>query len=188
MEAYPSSVVALGEKFVRLILPKLLSSAFAAGPNNTLVTTCSDQTVRFWDPTTGMETSSPEVFASSVKLVLAGEESPFMRWSPLTVAYTCESGNRDTEQITRNRVLQHKSRISSACMSRDGSFIATACEDGSVHFWDTQHGERLGQPIQHASPISSLPYREMVRNYSRSLEIRTHMGGASTNPRIVPKP
>jgi WD40 repeat protein len=49
--------------------------------------------------------------------------------------------------------LAHRDRIDCIAFSPDSAYIMTASRDGTVAFWDTVTGGRLGEPLLHDGPV-----------------------------------
>ncbi len=137
----------------KLELPKTILQSLAGGPSGALITGCSDHTVRHWDTATGQENAPPERFVAPIKSVIANETSPLFGVVTADGALHLLRWNEKSSHAT---VLQHQSFIECACLSRDGTLVATGCADGTALLWDTQTGERIGPAMMHKSPVKAL--------------------------------
>lgn len=136
-------------------LKDIIIQALTIGPADTLVTGCSDHTIRFWDMGSKTETRPSIPFAAAIELVVANVNAPIYAVTTSDGAVHILAWDNPSKQKI---VLPHIHRVRAASLNSDGTLIATGCEDGSVYLWDTATGESLGPAMQHDQPISAVAF------------------------------
>jgi len=164
--------------FRKISIPRTIVHGLATGPSNRLINGARDHTLRSWDPATEDVSIKHEAFAAPVQLVIANETSPVYG---VVTAYSALHTESWQQPIKSPIVIQHRSKIGSACSSEDGRLVTTGCIDGDVQIWDTNNRERIGGPMTHASPMTAI---------SISPDSRIVFTGAGTAPRTweIPNP
>jgi serine/threonine protein kinase len=142
-----------GNSIRDLKLSNTIVQSLAVGPSSALIAGSSDNQVRHWNSVSGSETKLADHYESPIRLLVANESSPIYGVATtdggLHIRYWDESSKPAV-------VVQHTSRIESACVNEEGTLVATGCSDGSVQLWDTRTGERIGPPMQHKSPVTAV--------------------------------
>ena len=171
--------VASGKETARLRYGK--ASRLVFSPNSTqLVTGNNDNTVRFWDPSTGKEIRVLEVMSTRVRSVVAfsSDGSRFAANGP------------DVMQVfdtaTGQELLTIKDCEATIVFSPDGRQLATTNMEETIKIWDADTGAEIRTLRGHTSRVSSFCYsRDSRRILSGSDDKTVRLWDAATGTELL---
>ena len=96
-------------------------------------------------------------FSSNGQRFVCGSEDGSIRLGTFPARVT---GSESGDGESRPSVLSvlHGGPVTAVAFSPDGRFLATGSEDGIVLIWNSETGQQMLQPIQHAERIASLEF------------------------------